>query len=274
MKEVAKELQFTVTLHHLASGAREAGTDFPDLEVSGVGSSELRELLENFARLAHSVEYPVTPEVRIGSPHGQFLVQIRDGHIRFSSWALRDGIIEPTPDQILAAISGLEGGDEQVTTLSAPAMLKALAPARRSKWAVVALLAAAIIGTNSVTVWLLTRPAPSLLPEYELVEGAPGSRLLAEVAGDFETGHADGDRRMSIRLDGAIRWVMFGPAGELTEDTALTAQPAKSGGKPVLLTSEQALIEIQDPMTIVYYGDTYRRIHGVAGAAADVRLGR
>jgi hypothetical protein len=259
MKGISEKVQFSVTLHHLAHRARQAGAGYPDVEISGIHAPDLREILEGLATLAPTVEYPAAPELRIASPHGQFLVQVCDGRIRFSSWALRDGAAELTTDQILAAIGGVEVGAGSTTTLAAQAVLTALAPVRRSKWIGVGLLAAAIVATNSLTAWLLTRPGPDLLPEYHLVHGPPATRLLADVAGDFETGGGSGDRALSIAQDGSIRWVLFGQDRMITEDTLLTAQPARSGGKPALLTSERALIEIRDPVTIVYYGDTYRR---------------
>lgn len=259
MKRQSEEILFDVTLHHLAPDAGMAGADIPETELMGIRVPELRRMLQTVTVLAPSVQYPVLPELRITSPHGRFLIQVRDGRIRFSSWALKSGSSELTPDQILAAITGIEAGEDSGASMSAPAFLTALAPARRSMWVTVGLLAAAILLTNAATVWLLTRPEPDLLPQHQLMEGPPAQRLMADVAGQFETGGEEGDRSLSIAPDGGIRWVLFGPNRAVAEETLLTSRPAQSLGAPALLTSNRALIEIKDQMTITFYRDVYRR---------------
>lgn len=259
MKRPAEEILFEVTLHHLASDAGIAGADFSDTELTGMRVPELRKMLQAVAILAPTVQYPVLPELRITSPHGRFLVQVRDGRIRFSSWALRSGAAELTPDQIVAAITGVETEKDSGSSMDAHTLLRALAPAGRSKWVTVGMLAAAIVVTNAATVWLVTRPEPDLLPEYALMEGPPAQRLLADVAGSFETGGEAGDRALSILADGSVRWTLLGPNRQVAEETLLGAQPARSRGMPVLVTSNRGMIEVKDPMTVIFYRDTYRR---------------
>jgi len=58
---------------------------------------------------------------------------------------------------------------------------------------------------------------------------------------------------------GRVRWEEFGDNRAIRGGADLTAQAAPSAGHPALLTSARALIEIKDPSTVVYYGDTYRR---------------
>ncbi|MSU47551.1 MAG: hypothetical protein EXS37_00385 [Opitutus sp.] len=126
-----------------------------------------------------------------------------------------------------------------------------------------ALLAIAVVGSNGVTAWLLTRPPPplppELLPEYRLVTPEQAERVLAEFAGDFETGADAGDRGLTISPEGGLRSVVWGPDRTLAEETKLTARAAESRGRPVLVTNNYGMIEMKDPVTVVYFGDTYRR---------------
>lgn len=252
----ATSATFNVTLHHLAGDAKRADASLPDTELMGITSKQLGALLAALAKLAPTVAYPTAPELRIAAAEGRFLVQVKEGRIRFTSWALRTGGSELTPAQILAAITG----DDVVDAAEfSDGGSSGGGRKRRPRAAVIALLALVIVGSNAMTAWTLTRPAPDLLPPYRLLEPEPAQRLLAEVAGTYETGGAEGDRRLVIARDGAVQWAKFGAGRALEEETALTTQGAQSDGQPALLTSARALIEIKDPLTLVYYGDTYRR---------------
>ena len=245
---------FSIALHHLAPDAKSAGAELADAQLTAVTPEKLRALLEALAVLAPSIEYPVAPEMRIKSDSDHFVVQVKEGRIRFASWSVRTGGGELTPRQILAAIAGIEeeGGPDFAGGLAG----RAAGLPRASKGA---LLAAAILVSNGITAWMLTRPPPDMLPEYRLMESEPGTRLLADVAGVYETGSAQGDRSLTIHADGTVRWVTFGNNRTIAETSDLTAQPVLTGGRPALLTNTRALIEIREPVRVVFYGDIYHR---------------
>lgn len=245
---------FSIALHHLAPDAKSAGVGLADAQLTAVTPEELRALLEDLAALAPSVHYPVTPEMRITSDNDQFVVQVKEGRIRFTSWSVRTGGGELTPRQILTAITGIE--EEGGPNLAGGLAGRVAALPRASK---IVMLAAAILISNGITAWMLTRPPPDMLPEYRLMEPEPGTRLLADVAGVYETGSAQGDRALTINADGTVRWVTFGDNRTIAETSDLTAQPVLTGGRPALLTDNRALIEISEPVRVVYYGDTYNR---------------
>lgn len=245
---------FTLGLHHLSADAAQAGSHLPDLELADITPDRLRAMLEALTALAPRIQYPVTPEIRIATGDRRFLVQVKDGHVRFTSWSLRTGGNDLTPQQILAAITGAE---EAVAGAASGA--PAGGRVRSSRGLTIALIATAILGSNAITAWMLTRPPADLMPEYRLLAEEPGKRLLGDVAGDYATGAEDGDYALHIAPDGAVRWVTFGEKGAVTEERRLTAQAAESRGKPALVTSNRGLIEIRDPVTVVFYRDVYQR---------------
>jgi hypothetical protein len=75
----------------------------------------------------------------------------------------------------------------------------------------------------------------------------------------YETGSNSGDRSLTITHDGRLKWVRFGAQRATAESYDLTAQAAESGGRAVLVASNSGMIELRDPITLVYFGDTYRR---------------
>jgi hypothetical protein len=245
---------FGIVMHHLAPDASAAALTYPDVTMSDVTPDQLRRLIDGLVGLAAKVEYPVAPELRVTAPDGQFVIQVKQGHVVMNSWAVRSGATDLSPAEIFAAITGVEPGASEPGARGGRGAVSG--PQRQLK---VALLALGIIGSNAVTAWMLTRPPPDLLPAHEFLPEGPASRVLANVAGIYETGSASGDRRLEIARDGAVKWAKFGDGRALVEESAFTAVAVQVGGQPALLTSERTIVEIKDPITVVLYGDTYRR---------------
>jgi hypothetical protein len=250
----AADTPYAVTLHHLASDVTWASATAPDVELKNLSAAKLRMLIESLATLAPAVQYPAAPEIRITAPGGRFLVQVKDAKVKFTSWALRAGGTELTPQQMIAAITG-EPLDERGMVAGG-----STSKSRLPKGVKVALLAVVIVGSNAVTAWVATKPPMTLLPPYRLMDEAPAQRLLTTVAGDYETGKEPGDRALSIKKNGAVRWTKLGPDRAIEEDETFATKPVQVGpnATPGLL-ADKAVIEVKDPITVVFYGDTYRR---------------
>mgnify|MGYP001550304851 CR=1 FL=1 len=247
---------FTVTLHHLSPDVKRVGVEYPDGELSQVTEKRLRELIASLAAVGAREHKPASPELRIAAPHGRFVIQVVEGRLRFNSWTIRVGGASLTPDQIFAIVTGTD--DPAAAARAADAFMQ---PAKRSSWGKIALIGALILGTNGTTAWMLLRPPPPnpFLPEYKLLEAQPAERLLTDAAGEYLTGTGEGHRGMRLTRDGRLHSVKFGPQGTVVEESDLTVKAAQSKGRPALFTSNEAVIEIIDPSTLVLFGDTYRR---------------
>jgi hypothetical protein len=252
---------FQVFLHHLTPDAQAASIAHGDRELPAVTPERLQTLLTALAAVAARDDRTAMPELRIIALQGRFLVQARDGRLLLHSWKTRPEGLALKPEHIFAVVTGA-GAEADF------AAAEVLEPERRGSlprpprpWLKLALLAALIVGINAVTVWLLLRPAPDLLPPYELLPAAATQQLLTDAAGDYETGAKEGDRGLRIAPDGSLRLVKFGPNHAVVEEVTLTAQGAQTGGQPVLITSDRTTVEIKDAATVVLYGDTYRRTH-------------
>lgn len=252
--------EFSVTLHHLAPDGQRAGSQFPDLDLEKVAPEKLRMLLEALARVAPGCEFPTVPELRIAGPHGRFLVQAKNGQVRVTSWSTKAGAADLTPERIYALVMGGEAGAEDAPPAGE---IKIISFGGLSRPWALAILVLAILATNGVTAWLLTRPPTplpdNLLPKHQLVSPEQGKRVFSDFAGVYETGSDNGDRSLTIMNDGRLKWIRFGPKRTEVEIHDLTAQAAESGGRPVLVASNFGMVEMRDPITLVYFGDTYRR---------------
>jgi hypothetical protein len=247
---------FTVTLHHLAPGAKQASAALSDTEVPDVTGKKLRELIRALAALAATNLGAASPELRVIAPHGQFVVKISEGRLRINSWTIKVGGADLSPDQIFALITGAEAVAE-----AAGIDLGTGGP-RRSRGAMIAVLAVLILGTNALTAWMLTRPPPPppLLPEFTPLAKESGERFIAEIAGGYQTGTNEGARALKIAKDGHVHWLHLGPGGAIAEDVEISAEPVQSRGKPALFADARALIEVADASSLVFYNETYRRM--------------
>ena len=143
----------------------------------------------------------------------------------------------------------------------AAGILVAEGASKRSRGGLIALLAVLILGTNALTAWLLTRPQPPppLLPDFTPLARETAERLMADLAGDYQTGATEGARVLKISKDGHVHWLRLGPAGAIAEDVEVAVQPVQSHGRPALFADERALLEVADSAALVFYNQTYRR---------------
>jgi len=109
---------------------------------------------------------------------------------------------------------------------------------------------------------MLLKPAPGLTPSYELMTESESHTLLAKAAGEYQTGGKEGDRRLSINVDGTLRFAKYGPALGLKEPLTRPAAGASMGGKSVLVTTDRnpVVVEIKDPETVISSKTVYHRI--------------
>lgn len=262
---------FDLALRHLSRDARQAGIELPDEKLTALTVVQLRELLEALATLAPKVEYPAAPEMRISVASRQYLVHVRDGSVRFSSWSVRAGGCNLTPGQIIDAITGTDDAVDTPVRIVRPARAVRAAPPPveeepRRRTGLIVALAAAAIGCPLLT-WQLAGSSSDetelrrlmKIPEYRVLEPEPAKRQFERAVGTYETGGAEGDRRLVLRADGTVLCAKYGPGRALLEETTMTAVAAEAGGQMAFLTGNRTPIEVRDASTVVFCGDTYRR---------------
>jgi hypothetical protein len=243
------------TLSQLSADAREAGTHFPDLRRDGVTSRELRKLLRALAKLAPTVEHPAEPALRITSPAGKFIVQVKGGRMSFVSWnSGQHAGGTPPVDEIVRLVTG-EIVEGEFEADDAPVVATAHAP-QRKRTLLIALLVVVFVGLNAFTWVEAGKPPGNFLPTYRLLEPDPASRLLETVAGSYETGSQPGDRRLEITKTGEVRWIKYGANRGAVESRQFTVRAAESRGTLALLTNRNTLITVKGPITVSLFGDT------------------
>ncbi|HEX2860007.1 MAG TPA: hypothetical protein VHN79_00120, partial [Lacunisphaera sp.] len=179
---------YSVTLHHLTSDAREAGLNYPDVQLSGITVEQLTGLLRSIEELAAtlSIYEPSSPEIRVKTDREVFVIRTRYRHLCFvgNETALRGE--EHGVAYIVGAISG------NTETLAQPAITPRVfdrpptaIPVRMhprgggggfSDWAKIALLVVVSLSLVGGGVWMLFRPARSMAPKFTYL---PSSEAVA-----------------------------------------------------------------------------------------------
>ena len=252
---------FHIILHHLSMDAKVASASLDDHDLPGVTVEKLRELLVALAATAAHLPAvsAASPEIRIRAGKDNIQIRVSDGQLRFVSWETKTGGVGLNVDQIIARVCFSAPRSEAAPIRPARMHIPAAAPEKIPRWLKVSGLIIAIIAINCTSVWMLLKPPPDLLSEFELLPAAASQELLSMVAGDYETGAREGDRRLTIQSDGAIQLSKYGQRRLVVEENTKTVRGALTSGKPALLTDDPYLLEIKDPNTVVLYGDTYKR---------------
>ncbi len=251
---------YDVTLTQLSPDARKAGIEFPAATRAGLTRKELRALLKAAAETAPSVSYPLTPELRVVAPTGNYVIQLKDGRMNFVSWAsLNSRGGTPTVDQIVEIITGeIVEGDAGLPETAQPQSGAGSRGMKRGLLVVV--LVGLVVGVNAVTFLQAKKPPGNFLPRYAALDAGPAERVLSSVAGAYETGGQPGDRRLQISREGAVQWIKFGAGRAVAERREFTVKAVEVAGAPALLTSRESLIKIKDPANLALFGDSYVRV--------------
>jgi hypothetical protein len=254
------ETLYNVALKHLTRDGKKAAANLPAEQLSHISARQLRGLLEAIAGLGPDIAYPIEPEVRIDAPEGKFVVQVKGGKLQFVSWSSQHKAGEYSAERIFAIVTGQ---DFVETASSGPTAGGGGGPDWLHGKAMMIALIVAIIGVNAFTLWFVTRPKRTLVPKYTLLAPEPAERLLANIAGFYETGGSPGDRRLEIDKSGKVHRYKFAAERTLTDPQLFNVQGADAQGKPALLlltSSKRTLITVADPLTVVLYGDKYKRV--------------
>lgn len=252
---------FHLTLHHLSPDAKVASASQPDHDLPHATIEHLRELLVALAATAAKLPAvtAATPEIRIRAGKDTLTVRVSDGQLRFVSWETKAGGVGLNVDQIIARVNFSAPRSEPTPLRPARVYQPEATSEKLPRWAKVTGLIVAIIAINCTTVWMLIKPPPDLLAEFELLPTSASGDLLAMVAGEYETGTREGDRRITIKPDGALQLSKYGQKRAVIEGNTKTVRGALTSGQPALLTDDPYLLQIKDPNTVVLYGDTYKR---------------
>lgn len=258
---------YSVTLHHLAPGAKAAGLAYPDEQLPAVSIGQLRELLYALSEVSANLTIyePSTPEIRIKSDRDAFVIRTRYRRLCFVGW---ETILRGEEHSVSYILSTITGTAEPTKAAPKAERSAAASPTGGSaaaaqsggipRWIKITVMTVLILGLNGITAWMLLRPPPTMLPKHAVVSESETRALLIKAAGEYETGSQEGDRRLVIETDNTLRLAKFGPQRTILEERTKPIRGAMVNGKLALVTPD-AVLGIVDADTVTLYGGTYKR---------------
>ncbi len=254
--------RYQVILHALSPDATDAGGQFADTTQDAVPEEQLRKLLVALAGLTSrlSPEDTFRPYIRIKSPAGMAMITPIEGKLYYASWDTKGRGIEVTVDDIMAKVAVAAEAPKAARVESRAPIPVASVKSPKRKAVTVALLGIAIVVMNAVTIWMLVKPARSLLPPHVFLPDTESDALIKKMAGAYQTGILEGDRHLQIEQLGLLRFTVYGQNRSLRREHLQSGRGAKTVDGEVIITNESGVIKLIDPNTIAVYGDTYRRV--------------
>lgn len=261
---------YSVTLHHLAPGAKAAGLGYADEQLAAVTPVQLVELLHALEDVASklTIYEPSNPEIRIKTEREVHIVRTRYRRLCFVG---REALLRGEAHSvtyIMAAVSGL--GEPVITPTTIrpserpssahPLAARGMGSTGFPDWAKAALLLVLSLGCIGGGVWMLLRPKNNLSPKFTYMSATDSAALLSKASGEYRTGTQEGDRRLIIGSDGTLRIAKYGPAQAIAEEVIRTARGASQNGNPGLATSDPYLMLIRDADSVLLYGQVYKRV--------------
>ena len=202
--------------------------------------AQLRELLYALSMVASNLTIyePSTPEIRIKTERDAFVVRTRYRRLCFVGWESILRGEDHSVAYILSTITGTAGSPrlaapriERPSAVSSSGSSASPMPAGGvPRWAKIAVMAVLILGINATTAWMLLRPAPSPLPQHEVLAESDSRALLAKAAGEYETGTAEGSRRLIIDANGTLRLAKYGPLKAILDERTKPIRGAMVNG--------------------------------------------
>ncbi|MBI3885628.1 MAG: hypothetical protein HY302_07865 [Opitutae bacterium] len=261
---------YNLTLVNLSADARTAAAnDGGAVELKGISGEELQTLLDNFCGLDAVQNVTTDPEIRIQSRHESYLVRTGQKKLFLYDVLNREAPAQVlTPAQVIAELDGSAMAsrtsapfpfaravaDETASVVSAPPR----DVVNLARVAVMLVFIAALLGGVR-----LVRPTDETdTAAGQLVPPDPTEqrRLQLALAGVFMTGAQPGQHGIVLTSTGGLK--LF----EVNSRTAPGVVHAKGrlgriGPKLALATDQPGgIIRIADNDTLVYCGETYRRI--------------
>lgn len=261
---------YDVTLINLAADARSAAADLEPVERRGMPAGEMQRLLQDFCAIDALENATADPEIRIRVRHESYL--IRHGQRKLIFYDAND---REAPGQLLTVeevMAELDGTARAARTAapfefaeaSRPAAMD-LAPveirpaARPSTARMIALVAVncALVATH---IWWRLPPGTGETPAFRRMDAAEVAGLPAKMAGVYLTGTQPGQHGVALTSTGELR--LFELRGvDAPRVVHATFQLGRVGSNLCLATDQPGgLIALPDPDTMIYCGETYRRV--------------
>ena len=254
---------FKLTTHHLSPDGRSADSALGDQPRGEVDAAALTGLLGNFRQLDPAQNHTHDPHLDVQGPGGRFIIRLNHG--KLYAYNPRD-TSQPAIELEVPALIDLVTGSSQARPVAADDAPQWTAEderlARKATRRGLVLLTVGLV-LNAAAVYLFLQSEPNDPPvAYEPVtDGGTIETQRHQLAGLYATGTEPGARRILVRNDGSLslQELGAGPKG-IASESPESYILGRYNGRPCLVVGTTGRIDVPADDTLVYFGDTYRRV--------------
>jgi hypothetical protein len=261
---------YNVSLVNLAPGARSAGESLPRIDRPAINGEEMRALLRTFAEIDPVENAVAEPEIRVKVRHESYLIRTGQKKLMLYDVARRDQpALILSLDEVMAELDGSaaearateaalhqQAAQERPVTLPLPdyAAPKASKPRLIVLGSLVVLFASALA-------WLQPGWGQGTSPAgFRALARTEATTRLTALTGVYLTGHQPGDHGIVIARPDEVKLFEL-QALNAPRLVYASAELGIVGSQLVLVTDQPGgAITVKDQDTLVYCGETYRRI--------------
>jgi len=259
-----------VTLVNLTADARSAGESLPRIDRPAVSAEEVRALLRNFLEIDPVENAVAEPEIRVKVRNESYLIRTGQKKLLVYDVARREQpALILSLDEVMAELDGsaagaraAEAAKHQLAALQPPAAPPAARPAgpRASPPRLIALGSLAVLLAGALA-WLHLGPGRGTVPAgWRALARAEAGRRQAALAGVYLTGNQPGDHGIVIARAGEVKLFEL-QALDAPRLVYASAELGSVGAELALATDQPGgVIEVKDRDTLVYCGESYRRV--------------
>jgi hypothetical protein len=245
--------RFHVSTYGLSPDLKRVHPAFGSINRGDIGRKPLSALLELFRQLDTDAG-PALLRIVIEADNARYTVSLAGKQLRLAvdDQVPGQGALLTTPE-IIARL-------EYSAPISVAPPPRPVEPMSRSVTTLVLLFAGVALMAQAV----LPRAAPTIdsSPTDVVAVNDPAEVKTRQqaVTGIYATGDQAGDRLLTVSADGHIVFAELG-ARQSLGNSADSYHLGRRGQQTCLVTPRSGIIEARDANTLVYYGDTYRRIN-------------
>ena len=245
--------RFPVLTFGLSPDLKRVHPAFGKINRGDVSRRRLLEVLEFYRKLETDAE-PSASWFVIEGEMGRFVIRAVDKQLTLGLEGDPPAQRVPlTTEQILARI-------EEVPAISVAPKRPPAEPWSRSVITLVLLCAGVALMVHALKP-LVVPARPRVANDVEIViDPADYRTRLGAVTGTFATGDQAGDRHLTVAVNEHVVFVEIGPRQSLGSG-ADSFRIGRRDQRTCLVTPRSGVIEVVDANTLLYFGDTYRRIN-------------
>jgi hypothetical protein len=254
------ETLFKVGTRQLSPDFSAVGPEHNACDLGQISGSKLIEVSKKLLQIGTTQLIDADPHLVVAGRRGRFLARpVAAGKLRlFDAADATRAYLELTPAEMPSYLDGAE----LATSAEAPQEnpIEILSTPDRRMGLVVGLLVLSATLLGGSAYFTFQDAAFDSDVEYSAVPPEQLPALRQRVTGVFATGKGETPRTITMRPEGTVTFVEFGPGNAAVDHRDDTYKLALQDGKtPVARTTRLGPIQVSDAKTLLYAGEIYTR---------------